>query len=445
MDDIHIVNALIVNEGSQMQGHLAIKAGRIRSISSDLPNAESKQIIDARGAWVIPGLIDDQVHFREPGFPKKGTIYQESRAAVAGGITSYMEMPNTKPPTLDAEQLEYKHQIAARDSAANYSFYLGASNDNIEHIKRVDGKRVPGVKVFMGSSTGNMRVSEPEVLEQIFKHSPLLVATHCEDDDMIHQNLQLHLAEYGEDIPPAYHPVIRSREACLKSSSLAVELAKRHDADLHILHITTADELELFQPGDIDGKKITSEACVHHLFFDESSYGQLGHQIKCNPAIKADLDRKAIVEAVNEDRIDIIATDHAPHEFLSKQLPYTQAPAGLPLAQHSLPILLELVHRGEMALETVVEKTSHAVARRFDVIDRGYLREDYWADIVICKIDDETSEESANLLYSRCGWSPFEEIAFSGKIEDTLISGSHAYHNGKVIDGVRGRALDFNR
>lgn len=444
-ETIHILNGNIINEGQRFEGHLVIKKGRIEKISATLPSGAAEKVIDAKGALVLPGLIDDQVHFREPGFPKKGTIRTESMAAVAGGVTSYMEMPNTYPPTTDQEQLHLKHEIAKRDSFANYTFYLGASNTNLEEIKRADGKTTPGIKVFMGSSTGNMRVSEPEVLEKIFQFSPLPIATHCEDDDMIAENLERYRPVWGDDIPARYHPEIRSREACLKSTKLAIELASKHHAHLHVLHITTAEELELFQKGDLAGKKITAEACVHHMHFNDGDYSELGHKLKCNPAVKTEADRLAILQAVNDGRIDIIATDHAPHELEYKSFPYTKAPSGLPLVQNTLQVLLEHVKMGELSLETVVEKTSHAVARRFDIVDRGFLREGYWADIVIAGIADQPTLEHTPEIYSRCSWSPFANQPFHARVLHTLISGNHVCENGKIAGDPCGRALTFNR
>ena len=444
-DTIHILNGNLVNEGQTRNAHLVIKKGRIESISDTIPTGKADQTIDANGAYVLPGLIDDQVHFREPGFPKKGTIRTESMAAVSGGVTSYMEMPNTYPPTTDQEQLQFKHEVAQRDSFANYAFYLGASNTNLEEVKKVDGKTTPGIKVFMGSSTGNMRVSEPEVLEKLFQVSPLPVVTHCEDDDMIAENLERYKPVWGEDIPARYHPEIRSREACLKSTQLAIELASKHNAHLHVLHITTAEELELFQKGDLASKKITAEACVHHLHFNDGDYAELGHKLKCNPAVKTEADRQALIRAVNDGRIDIIATDHAPHELEYKSYPYTKAPSGLPLVQNTLQVLLEHVKRGEFSIETVVEKTSHAVARRFDIIDRGYLREGYWGDVVIVEMLENAADNPPGKIYSRCNWSPFANQTFHARVLHTLVSGKPVYQAGNILGDPSGLALSFNR
>ncbi len=442
---IHLLNGTVVNEGKSEPKHLVLKGGRIESVNDTVPTGKADEVIDCSGSWVIPGLIDDQVHFREPGFPKKGTIKTESLAAAVGGVTSYMEMPNTHPTTTDFEAWENKYAIAAKDSYVNYAFYMGASNSNIDVMKAVDPKRTPGIKAFMGSSTGNMRVSDPEILELVFKNAPILITTHCEDDDMIAANLDRYKAVWGEEIPPRYHPEIRSREACLASSSLAVELAKRHGTQLHILHITTAEELKLFDPGPLEGKSVTSEACVHHLHFDDSSYERLGHQLKCNPAVKSSSDREAIVAAVNEGRIDVIATDHAPHEFEYKSLPYERAPSGLPLVQHSLQVLLEHVHSGEFTIEKIVEKTSHAVAKRFDVHERGFIREGYWADLVVCKMADEPIPVAGQPIHSRCGWTPFEQDSFHSVVEKTFVSGNLVVSDGELQTNPRGAALSFNR
>jgi dihydroorotase len=442
---IHVLNGHIVNEGVIREGHLVIRAGRIQSISSNLPTGKADKVIDVCGAWILPGLIDDQVHFREPGFPKKGTIRTESMAAVAGGVTSYMEMPNTYPPTTDKLRLEEKHAIAQVDSFANYSFYLGATQTNLDEIRKVDRRRVPGIKIFMGSSTGNMKVSEPEILEKIFQEATLPVVTHCEDDDMIAGNFERYKAVWGEDIPARYHPDIRSREACFKSTSLAIELAKRNQAQLHVLHITTAEELQLFDTGPLEGKSITAEACVHHLHYNDSYYAKLGHRIKCNPSIKKETDRLALIKAINEGQIDVIATDHAPHELEHKLNPYPHAPSGLPLVQHTLSLLLEHVRTGELSIEKVVEKTSHAVAKRFNITERGYIREGYWADLVVCRILDNPWLVAESEIYSRCGWSTFEKESFYGKVEHTFVSGNHIFADGRIVNNPVGLPLVFNR
>ncbi|MGB5830421.1 MAG: dihydroorotase, partial [Thiohalocapsa sp.] len=407
MSSLLITNADIVNEGRRFEADLLIKDGRIAAVGGDLQGRAADRVIDAAGRLLIPGMIDDQVHFREPGLTHKADFTSESRAAVAGGITSFMEMPNSNPPTLDLERLEAKHARAAEVSRANYSFYLGASNDNIGAIRAVRVGQCCGVKVFMGASTGNMLVNDKQALDAIFADSPLLIATHCEDTPIIQANEAEYRQRYGEDVPMSAHPLIRSALACLKSSTLAVELSRRHDARLHVLHITTARELELFAPGPVTGKRITAEACVHHLYFDDRDYDEKGTLIKCNPAIKTPQDRDGILAAVSEDRIDVIATDHAPHTLEEKAGTYFKAPAGLPLVQDALPSLFEHVHSGRLKLETLVHKTSHAVAECFGIEERGYIREGYWADLTLVELDSAYNREREQVLY-KCGWSPFE-------------------------------------
>jgi dihydroorotase len=398
--------------------------------------------LEAAGRLLIPGMIDDQVHFREPGLTHKADFTTESRAAVAGGITSFMEMPNSKPATLSLDALEAKYARAAEVSRANYSFYLGASNDNIDAIRSVRVGQSCGVKVFMGASTGNMLVDNEETLAAIFADSPLLIATHCEDTPTILANEAEYRARYGEDVPMSAHPLIRSEAACYKSSSLAVGLARRFDARLHVLHLTSARELELFAQGPVTGKRITAEACVHHLYFDERDYAEKGTLIKCNPAIKGAEDRQALLAAVAEDRIDVIATDHAPHTLEEKAGTYFKAPAGLPLVQDALPSLFEQVHDGRLSLETLVRKTSHAVAECFGLEQRGFIREGYWADLVLVDLDAPYSVERAQVL-SKCGWSPFEGRRFRSRIHATIVNGDVAYEHGQVNDAVRGRRLAF--
>jgi dihydroorotase len=387
-------------------------------------------------------MIDDQVHFREPGLTHKADFTSESRAAVAGGITSFMEMPNSNPPTLDLERLEAKHARAAEVSRANYSFYLGASNDNIDAVRAVRVGQCCGVKVFMGASTGNMLVDNEQTLDAIFADSPLLIATHCEDTPTIQANEAEFRQRYGEDVPMSAHPLIRSEAACLKSSTLAVELARRHDARLHVLHITTARELELFSPGPVAGKRITAEACVHHLYFDQDDYAEKGTLIKCNPAIKRPEDRAALLAAVSEDRIDVIATDHAPHTLEEKAATYFKAPAGLPLVQDALPSLFEHVRAGHLSLETLVHKTSHAVADCFGIEERGYIREGYWADLALVEFCAPYARERDQVLY-KCGWSPFEGRNFHARIDATLVNGRVAFEGGRLNDTLRGRRLTF--
>jgi dihydroorotase len=438
-----IVNARIVNEGVVTEGDVTIANGRIAGIN--LPastDGEVAEVIDAGGAYLLPGMIDDQVHFREPGFEYKATIETESRAAVAGGVTSYLEMPNCDPQTVTAEALADKHARAAARSMANYGFYLGATNDNLEAVKTVDRQLACGIKIFMGSSTGHMLVDDERTLDGIFAASPLVIATHCEHSPTIAANEAAAQATYGDQIPFTEHPRIRSAEACYRSSSLAVELAKRHNARLHVLHITTARELALFQTGDLSSKRITAEACVHHLFFNDTAYPAKGAAIKCNPAIKSTADQHALWAAVIDGRIDVIATDHAPHTVEEKARPYLRAPAGLPLVQHALLTLFEHVRAGRFSVETVVEKTAHAPARLFDVVDRGFIREGYWADLVLI---DPTRPSRAEPIHSKCGWSPFSDVTFGAQVCMTWVNGELRYRNGLFQEGTGGRALKFER
>jgi dihydroorotase len=444
MNRILITNAEIVNEQNIISGDVLINKGRIHAIGGDLGSQPHDLVIDAAGKLLMPGLIDDQVHFREPGYTHKGDIGSESRAAVAGGITSFMEMPNTQPTTTDRDALEAKRAIAARTAFANYAFYLGATNTNIEAVKSLDPQITCGVKVFMGASTGDMLVDDPRTLEKIFAEAPILVATHCEDTPTIQANEARLRAQYGDDVPMRHHPDIRSREACLTSSSLAVDLAKRHGTRLHVLHLTTADEMALFNSGPPDGKKITAEVCAHHLFFNASDYETRGARIKCNPAIKTEADRRALLKAIQDDRIDVIATDHAPHTWTEKQRPYFEAPSGLPLVQDALPSLLEHVHRGDLSLPQIVEKTSHAPARLFNIRDRGYIREGYWADLVLVDLDRTHVVENKNVI-CRCGWSPFEGYSFRSTVEMTMVNGRIVYQNGQVVDSPQGLPLEFER
>ncbi len=432
-----IKNARIVNEGEIVEGDLAIRDGRIERVGGTIAGDTE---IDAAGAWLMPGMIDDQVHFREPGFEHKANIGTESAAALAGGVTSYMEMPNCIPQTIDAGALEDKHRRAAAKSAANYAFYFGATNDNLEAIKAVDPLKACGVKVFMGASTGNMLVDDEETLEGIFASCPLVIATHCEDTPTILANEARAQAEYGDVIPLEMHPRIRSEEACYKSSSLAVGLARRHGSRLHVLHLTTARELELFETGRVEDKRITAEVCVHHLFFDETDYATRGADIKCNPAIKTPGDRQALRAALREDRIDVIATDHAPHTREEKALQrYTDVPSGMPLVQHALLSLLE-----HMPVETVVQKTAHAPALLFGVRERGFLREGYWADLVLIDPRQTTVVEDGNVLY-KCGWSPFSGMTFASRVTHTFLNGHLVFANGELRDTSRAMALEFDR
>jgi dihydroorotase len=439
MSDTWITGGLLISDGKKVEADILIKNGRIEQIAPSISPPQNAEQIDAAGQWILPGLIDDQVHFREPGLTHKACIATEARAAVAGGVTTFFEMPNVSPPTLDMARLEEKRDIARRESVANYAFFLGASNDNLEAVKSADPTKIAGIKVFMGSSTGNMLVDEEKVLEQIFRHAPTTIATHCEDTPTILANEQAAREKYGEQVPFSEHPYIRSREACLQSSTFATELAKREDARLHVLHISTEEELDLFTHGD---PRITAEACVHHMWFEESSYATLGSQIKCNPAIKKDSDRQAIRKAVADGQISVLATDHAPHTWEEKQGAYFSAPSGLPLVQHTLLLMLEMVKQKDFSIETLVERACHAPARIFDVLDRGHLREGYWADLVLVTPHADTVVDQTT-LFSKCGWSPFAGETFSHRIERTIVSGKTAYHMGPVVENCRGLAVEF--
>ncbi|GAB2687394.1 dihydroorotase [Mucilaginibacter koreensis] len=443
MSSILIKAATIVNENRQFIGDVLIKDGLIDRIDTTI-DAHADQIINAEGLHLLPGCIDDQVHFREPGLTYKGDIYTESRAAVAGGITSFMEMPNTVPNTLTQELLEEKYQIAAQKSVANYSFYMGASNDNLDEVLKTDTRNVCGIKVFMGSSTGNMLVDNRETLEKLFAQSPMLIATHCEDEATIRRNLALYKERYGDAIPVSCHPEIRSEEACYLSSYMAVELAKKHNTRLHILHISTAKETSLFEVKLLAEKRITAEACVHHLWFNDADYATKGNFIKWNPAIKTAYDQQGILQALLDGRIDVIATDHAPHTLQEKEQPYLQAPSGGPLVQHALPAMLELYHQNKITLEQVVEKMAHNVAICFQVEKRGFIREGYWADLVLLDLNHTQTVERSNIRY-KCGWSPFEGTAFSSSVTHTIVSGNLVYSNQQVIDTHTGKRMQFVR
>lgn len=434
----------IVNRGRRFTADLLISNGRIEKIGSEISSDANTQEINCEGKLIVPGMIDDQVHFREPGLTHKACIFTESRAAVAGGVTSFMEMPNTNPPAFTQALLEDKYQIAAKDSAANYSFFMGTSNDNYDEVMRTDPKSVCGVKIFMGSSTGNLLVDDRETLARLFSSVPMLIATHCEDEQTIIDNMAKAKLKYGNMIPPSMHPVIRSREACYKSSSLAVELAKENGTRLHILHITTREELALFSNAATKDKKITAEACVHHMTFSDTDYISLGNQIKCNPAVKLEVDRLAIVEAVKEGRIDVIATDHAPHTWEEKSNDYLNSASGLPLVQHPFVLLLQLHHNEGFPLETIVERACHAPADCFDIADRGYLDEGKWADIVVLDPNKEWTIKKESLLY-KCGWSPLEGRKVKGCVERTFVNGYQVYENGKLSIGQLGSRLTFDR
>lgn len=444
MSTILIKAATIVNEHKQYVADILIKDGLIDRIDSVIDH-QADEVINAEGLHLLPGCIDDQVHFREPGLTYKADIYSESRAAVAGGITSFMEMPNTVPNTLTQELLEDKYQIASRNSLANYSFFMGASNNNLDEVLRTDISKVCGIKVFMGSSTGNMLVDDPHTLEKLFAQSPMLIATHCEDEATIKSNLAHYKQLLGENIPVRMHPKIRSAEACYLSSSMAVELAKKHNTRLHILHISTERETHLFDNTiPLKDKRITAEACIHHLWFTDADYETKGNYIKWNPAVKTEADRDGILRAVLDGRIDVIATDHAPHTIEEKEQPYLQAPSGGPLVQHALPAMLELYHHGKISLEQIAEKMAHNVATLFQIEKRGFIREGYWADLVLVDLNKPWNVNKSNILY-KCDWSPFEGNTFRSQVAYTLISGNLAYANKSVIEGKAGKRLTFNR
>ncbi len=434
----------VVNRGRIQDGDVLVRGDRIERIGPALSVPANATEIAGEGRCLIPGIIDDQVHFREPGLTHKATIYSESRAAVAGGVTSFMEMPNTKPPAVTQALLADKYAIGARDAWANYSFFMGAANDNLDEVLRTDPKTVCGVKAFMGSSTGNMLVDDPNTLDKLFAQSPMLIATHCEDEATVRRNMVMAEERYGTAIPPSAHPWIRSREACMISSSLAVDLARKHGTRLHILHITTKEELAHFTPGPVDGKRITSEACVHHLFFSDADYITLGNQIKCNPAVKTAEDRDAIFQAVLDGRIDIIATDHAPHTWEEKSAPYADAPAGLPLVQHGLRMMLSHRAAGRITLEQIVEWMCHRPAQCFAIEERGYLDEGAYADLVLVDPDDLVPITRESLLY-KCGWSPLEGRTLPGRIVGTWVNGERVVEDGTVIGAPAGRRLTFDR
>jgi dihydroorotase len=445
MSKILIYNANIVNEGKIFKGHILIEDEIIKEVSSSKPpTSHFSLVIDAAGKYLLPGVIDDQVHFREPGLTHKAEIYTETKAAVAGGVTSFMEMPNTIPHTLTQQLLEEKYKLASEKSLANYSFYIGASNDNFDEVLKTNPKNVCGVKVFMGSSTGNMLVNNRKTLENIFSRSKLLVAVHCEDEATIRANTKKFKKKYGEFVPIECHPQIRSEEACYKSSSFAVALAKKYNTRLHILHISTAKELELFDNTiPLKQKRITAEACVHHLWFSEEDYKVKGNLIKWNPAIKTKNDRDALLAGVLENKIDVVCTDHAPHTLEEKQRTYFQCPSGGPLIQHSLVAILELVHKKKITIEKVVEKMCHAVADCFRIEKRGYIRQGYFADLVLVDMNSPWKVEKNNIL-SKCGWSPFEGTTFHSKVTHTFVNGYLVYENGKINEGKKGKRLLFS-
>ncbi|MBF8223164.1 dihydroorotase [Halomonas sp. 328] len=443
MNQVLIRNARLVNEGEIREGDLLVRDGRIARIAPAI-DANAEREIEADGAWLLPGMIDDQVHFRDPGAPHKGNFASESRAAVAGGITSVMDMPNTQPPTLDLTALEAKERRAAATAWTNYGFHFGVSHDNLDRVAALPADRVAAVKVFMGASTGDMLVDDPVVLERLFATCPTPLLAHCEDTPRIQAREAEARARFGEAIPAEWHPWIRDHEACYRSSSLAVALARRHGTRLHVLHLTTARELALFEAGPVSDKRITAEVCLHHLLFDEGDYADLGHRLKCNPAVKGRADRDALRRALVEGRLDIIGTDHAPHALAEKQRPYVSAPAGLPLVEHALPALMELVADGVLPLETLVAKTSHAVAERFDIVERGYLREGYWADLALLGALPTPRAVAERPVLAHCGWTPFAGWHFRHEVVATLVSGQLAWYRGRP-EASRGRPLRFAR
>ena len=439
-----IRNACIVNEGRIHEGDVLIENGRIEQIGGQI-TAETAQSFDAMGKFLMPGIIDDQVHFREPGLTHKADIQSESRAAVVGGVTSFMEMPNVKPPTLTQTLLEKKYETGAMNSLANYSFFMGVSNDNMEEAIKTDPERVCGLKIFMGSSTGNMLVDKREILDGVFEESPLLIAVHCEDEHTIRENTEKYIEKYGEDIPFAAHPLIRNEEACYLSSSFAIDLAKKHGTRLHILHISTEEELQLFRNDiPLTEKQITSEVCVHHLYFDSAQYPELGSRIKCNPAIKEPRHKEALLKGLLDDRLDIVATDHAPHTLGEKSVKYLKAPSGLPLVQDSLMIMLDFYHKGQISMEKIVEKMCHAPAQCFKVRERGYIREGYWADLVLVDPDYDWKITRERIRY-KCGWSPLEGMHFKGRPTHTFVNGNLVYEDGILRESAKGMRLLFDR
>ena len=441
-----IKNATIINEGLKFKGNILIEGEKIKKIFSKALPSEidltAVEIVDARGLYLIPGVIDDQVHFREPGLMHKGDITAESRAAVAGGITTYMEMPNTNPPAVTQDLLEEKYRRASEVSAANYSFYMGAANDNLDEVLKTDPSKVCGIKVFMGSSTGNMLVDNENTLSEIFKNAPTLVATHCEDEKTILKNIEIARTRYGENVPMSRHAHIRSDEACYLSSSKAVELASKFNTRLHVLHLTSAKEMNLFNAGKVTDKKITAEVCVHHLWFDEMDYIKLGTKIKWNPSIKSKKDKEALWEALLADKIDVIATDHAPHTIEEKNNTYFKAPSGGPLVQHSLVAMLEISRKGFISVEKVIQKMCHAPADLFRIEKRGYIREGYFADLVLVDPNQSWVVSPENILY-KCGWSPFEGVEFSNKVVATYINGVAVFKNNKINESVKGKRISF--
>ncbi|HYG19474.1 MAG TPA: dihydroorotase [Ohtaekwangia sp.] len=445
MNTTLILNANIVNQGQVFQGDVLIRGQYIDRVGKDLSAVPADRVMDVKGKYLLPGVIDDQVHFREPGLTHKATIYTEARAGVAGGVTSFMEMPNTNPPTFTQALLEDKYQIASCTSLANYSFFIGASNDNLDEVMKTDIGRVCGLKIFMGSSTGNLLVDDPAILEGFFSRFPAVIAAHCEDEPTIRKNMALFREKYGEDVPVECHPLIRSDEACYLSSSFAIGLAKKHHARFHVLHISTGRETHLFDSDiPLEKKMITSEACVHHLWFNDTDYQRLGNFIKWNPAIKTAADQDQVFKALLDDRIDVIATDHAPHTLDEKKNTYFKAPSGGPLIQHSLVALLEFYHQGKIGLEKIVQKMCHNPAILFNISKRGYIREGYFADLAVVDLDRAWTVDNNNIL-SKCGWSPFSGVTFRSAVTHTFVSGHLAYADGKFDETKQGERLLFDR
>jgi dihydroorotase len=445
MTNYVLKNASIVNEGKITVSDIRISEGRITKIASDIMPGAGDVIMDLSGKHVFPGMIDDQVHFREPGLTHKATIASEARAAVAGGVTSFMEMPNTVPNALTQELLADKYAIAAAGSLANYSFFMGAGNDNLEEVLKTNSRDVCGIKIFMGSSTGNMLVDNTQTLEKLFSSCEMLIATHCEDEATVRARTTLFKEKYPENAPAYIHPLVRNEEACYISSSMAVDLAKKNNTRLHILHISTEEELALFETGKaVKDKKITAEVCVHHLWFDAAQYDTLGNQIKCNPAIKDARHKTALRKALISGELDIIATDHAPHTWEEKSQEFWKSPSGLPLVQHPLLLMIDLAKEGHISLELIAEKTAHAVADCFQIEERGYIREGYWADLAIVDLNKPQTVSKENVLY-QCGWSPLEGHTLSASVEHTFVSGHLAYSKGSFNEAVKGKRLLFNR
>lgn len=447
MSNILIKNATIVNEGKTFKGDVLIKGEIISAIGSpgQVKAPQGSYSVEAAGLLLLPGIIDDQVHFREPGLTHKGDILSESRAAAAGGITSFMDMPNTIPQTVTIKNLNEKYDLGAENSIINYSFLIGATNDNLDEIMKADPRQVPGIKVFMGSSTGNMLVDNMQSLKELFKKATMPVSAHCEDEPAIKKNTEIYRQKYGEEIPFSMHPMIRSREACFLSSSLAVSLAREFNTRLHLFHLSTADEMKLLSNElPLREKKITGEVCVHHLWFDDTSYEQMGSRIKWNPAIKTRFDRNALIDGVNNNLIDIIATDHAPHTIEEKSNTYFRAPSGGPLVQHSLVAMLEMWHKKIFTLEKIVEKMCHNPAILFNIKERGFIREGYKADICLVNPDDPWTVSKDNLLY-KCGWSPFEGTTFRSRVVQTIVNGTPIYNKGVFNEDYRGQRLAFDR